>query len=211
MSTRTNQPFTAGQFNTFIKELARLFLATAQVPEGTNSDFIARIIFDAPRLKGLFVTYDKWNHTFQVSGLWPSGVTANGQRVFTPRDVKRYDEKSPTNEINISAHKHPIKAHAEILRRFMPGYSEMWERCILAIARSEEHLIAKNKQAAALASLVGVDVATGSDRSVVTLHATGTKLPGNVYGHAEATGDYIKLSLHLTEEQAHAVLTRLLA
>lgn len=141
----------------------------------------------------------------QVSGNWPKCRVATDRHsgpIVTPRDVLAYKEESPYREIKISAGKAPATIAAEIERRFMPGYVEMFNRCAARRDERDAEATAKANLEKYLAAL------TGDNRLGLSTKFT-EKF--NCYGRVEVLGsNSVEITLRgLSSKTAVAILNTL--
>lgn len=105
----------------------------------------------------------------RVTGCWPHG-TRDGRTLYLPRDIRR---NSP--EITISASRSPGDIAADIHRRFLADYREIYSALAEHIAEQEAHQDRQADAVKELAEIIGTTPDTHRESTVSWF--------GQTYGH----------------------------
>lgn len=183
---------TKNQFNTYTTEVARLFSCTTSSLAG----FAFTTCITSPEGWGFEISYLQAEHCFQVSGIWPR----HGNTVWGPWQLHGIASK----QVRFSAEKSPIKAFAEIRRRFLPSYLAAFSVLRDAL---KQHLDAEVNQGSVLARLAKASRGMlASDTGNPGEAPTRVRIAhGDLYGNFEPNhnGTSVRLSIGgLTVEQA---------
>jgi hypothetical protein len=107
--------------------------------------------------------------------------------------------------INVSISKNPSLIASDINRRLLPNWLPTYEQALAAIQESNQYESSTSQVAAEIAKIVGVQVSQREPRKV-SFYRSPLPIFSETVGGAEVSGDSVKLELHLSHEDALALL-----
>ncbi len=122
-----------------------------------------------------------------ISGYYPK----DGDAYRAPRDwgVVAYNEEAPS--VNVSATREPVAIARDIVRRFLPAYTEIYRACIAKQQQQNAYRTNVNNTAAQLAALIPGAELRERD-SVKSVHFYST---GHGYGDFSPSSDTVNMDL----------------
>lgn len=170
------------------------------VTPGTEADWCGHIGICGDSGQSLFFSYDSHKDRITVSGDYPkSRLPGETNREFYPRDCLYPTPETPS--ISVDATRAPDKIVADIRRRLLPTYQDLFAKCAARRDENEAYVRGINGFAATLAGSFGTKAKGEPFKSSPLLQYV--ELPkGLGYSPAEVRRDTVAFKLDVSHEQA---------
>lgn len=163
----------------------------------TGSEWCGHI--DLGNEQSLFLGFDSHKNRITINGDYPKSRLSD-KTEFTPRNYVYPTPEIPS--IGIDANKAPAVIAADIRRRLLPTYQELFAKCAVKRDEHEAYVNGVNGFAAQLAVVLGTQVQPSRPHSNDPLR-NGVRMPGGLgYTSAEVRRDEVRFTVEVSYAQA---------